>query len=430
MKTYYIESLGCPKNLVDSETFAYIINRSGNRLTTDAEEADHILINTCAFITAALAELDSVLSYYATLKQAGEITGMVVTGCVMNRDAEEFIQCYPEVDTWIPLKDFAAFERYLEQPVSNCRHRFPLEHVSHTYLRISDGCDNRCSYCTIPSIRGGMRSVPIPDLYTEALMLAEHGAKELTLVAQDTCNYGLDIYGRKALPELIARFHDIPQYRWIRVMYMHPDHFEREWIGLYQQYPKLLPYFEFPVQHCCGHILRKMGRSNDGEAITALIADIREALPGAVFRTTLMTGFPGESADDFKALCQFVDKTGFLFAGVFAYSRESGTRAIDLPDQVKESVAVSRKNKLLNRQAKITEKILEQCVGKVLEVLVECSDTDELGYCLGRAWFNAPEIDGITLIEGEGLGDCKVAEVEITDAIGNDLFGRYLRTIE
>jgi len=430
VKTFYIESLGCPKNLVDSETFAYIINRDGNRMTFDAEEADHILINTCAFITAALTELDDILSYYATLKQAGEITGLVVTGCVMNRDADEFIRCYPEVDAWIPLKDFAAFERYLEQPVSNCRHRLPLEHVSHTYLRISDGCDNHCSYCTIPSIRGTMRSIPIPDLYAEALMMAEHGARELILVAQDTCNYGLDIYDRKALPELVARLHDIHQYRWIRVMYMHPDHFERDWIGLYQQYPKLLPYFEFPVQHCCKHILQMMGRSNDGPAIKSLIADIRNDIPEAVFRTTLITGFPGETADDFKALCRFIEETGFIFAGVFSYSPEAGTRAIDLPGQVKESVAFSRKNKLLNRQTKTTEKILEQYVGKVLEVLVECPDPNDSGYYLGRTWFNAPEIDGITLIEGEGLGDCKVAEVEITDVIGNDLFGRYLRTIE
>ncbi len=414
---------------MDSETFAYIINRSGNRLTTDAEEADHILINTCAFITAALAELDSILSYYATLKQAGEITGMVVTGCVMNRDAEEFIRCYPEVDEWIPLKDFAAFERYLEQPISNCRHRIPLEHTSYAYLRISDGCDNRCTYCTIPSIRGAMQSIPIPDLYTEALMLAEYGAKELTLVAQDTCNYGLDIYGRKALPELIARLHDIPQYRWIRVMYMHPDHFDREWIGLYQQYPKLLPYFEFPVQHCSKPILHDMGRSNDGAAISALIADIRKALPDAIFRTTLITGFPGESAEDFKALCQFVQDTGFLFAGVFAYSRESGTPAIDLPGQVKQSTAIDRKFKLLSRQERITEKCLGQYVGKTIEVLVEGSDPDGLDYYVGRAWFNAPEIDGVVLIESDELDDCTVAEVEITNAIGTDLFGRYLRKI-
>lgn len=430
MKTFYIESLGCPKNMVDSEVFAYIINRSGNRLTTDAEEADHFLINTCAFITDALTELDSILSFYATLKQAGEITGLVVTGCVMNRDAEEFIRCYPEVDAWIPLKDFTAFERYLEQPVSNCRHRFPLDHFSYTYLRISDGCDNRCSYCTIPSIRGSMQSVPIPDLYTEAVMMAEQGAKELVIVAQDTCNYGLDIYGRKALPELIARLHDIPQYRWIRVMYMHPDHFDREWIALYQNYPKLLPYFEFPIQHCCGHILQKMGRASDGKAISTLIADIRKVIPEAVFRTTLITGFPGEKADDFKALCQFVKDTGFLFAGVFAYSPEAGTEAISFPGQVKESVAISRKNKLLNQQAKITATLLEKYVGKILQVFVESPYPFEPGYYLGRAWFNAPEVDGMVQFDGDGLADCKVAEVEITDVIGTELIGRCLRTIE
>jgi len=430
LKTFYIESLGCPKNLVDSETFAYIIKRSGNQLATDAEDANHILINTCAFIRDALTELDDILSYYATLKQAEEIAGLVVTGCVMNRDAEEFIRCYPEVDAWIPLKDFATFERYLQEPVSNCRHRLPLDQVSYSYLRISDGCDNRCSYCTIPSIRGGMKSMPIPDLYAEAVMMAEHGAKELILVAQDTCNYGLDIYGKKALPELIVRLHEIPQYRWIRVMYMHPDHFELEWIDLYHKYPKLLPYFEFPIQHCCAHILKKMGRIKDGNEIAALISDIRNAIPEAVFRTTLITGFPGETANDVKALCRFVQDTKFLYAGVFAYSPEAGTAAIELPDQIKPSTATNRKYKVLNCQSKITESLLEQYIGKKLPVLVdeiEPHDPDTVG---GRAWFNAPDIDGIVMIGGGNPEIGQMVEVEIADLIGLVLVGRYIRTLE
>lgn len=426
MNKYYIESLGCAKNLVDSEIFAAILERAGLESAKYPEEADLVLVNTCSFLEDSLRELDLVLSDLAIFKQEGQFEKLLVTGCLMNRGLDDFRELFPEVDAWIGLKDFSALESWLGLEHSSDMPRLPIHSGFHRYLRISDGCSNHCSYCTIPSIRGNMRSVPIEDLLREAEAIASEGDtqyQELVLIAQDTANYGLDIYGHKALPELLEKLAALPQYRWIRVMYMHPDHFETGWLELWKKHPKLLPYFEIPIQHSEDRILKAMNRKKGRKELEELFATIIKEIPEAVLRTTVMSSFPGETRAEATALKQFLHKVPFLHLGVFCYSREVDTPAFDLPEQVSPRTAARRLNALLESQSKCHEQILESWVGKSVEVLIEApEDEDDENTWIGRAWFQAPEVDGVTFIEGPNLQPGQIVHADITDTVGTDLF--------
>ena len=431
MTSFYLESLGCAKNLVDSEAFAAILLRAGLEASETPEEADLVLVNTCSFLVDSLRELDEVLAELAFLKQDGCIEKLVVTGCVMNRGLEEFRGLYPEVDAWIGLKDFAALERWLGLESIGKYPRQPIQSGFHRYLRISDGCSNNCSYCAIPSIRGKMCSVPLEDLVREAEELArieDSPPLELVLIAQDTANYGMDLYGRQALPELLERLQAIPQYQWIRVMYMHPDHFDSGWLPLWKRLPKLLPYFEIPVQHSEDHILRAMNRRRGRADLEYLFGSILERVPDAVLRTTLISGFPGETRTDALALKSFVAHIPFLHLGVFNYSPEEGTPAAKLTGQVPPTTAERRREKLLSLQNCRATKMLEKYVGQTVSVLVEeeSGGEDEDLYS-GRAWFQAPEVDGLTFVHGKDLVPGRIYQVEITDVIDVDLFGEALQ---
>ncbi|MBW6513680.1 MAG: 30S ribosomal protein S12 methylthiotransferase RimO [Candidatus Syntrophosphaera sp.] len=427
MKTYYIESLGCAKNLVDSERFAAILERAGLEAVEIPEEADLVLVNTCSFLRESLRELDLVLSDLVYLKQENLIDKLLVTGCVMNRGQEEFRAVYPEVDAWIGLKDFFALEEWLGLEKAGHPGRTPIQSGYHRYLRISDGCGNNCSYCAIPSIRGDMRSVPIEELVREAETLAGGESDpflELILIAQDTANYGLDIYGRKALPELLEQLLGIPAYRWIRVMYLHPDHFELGWLSLWKRHPQLLPYFEIPIQHSVDRILKAMNRKKGGVELEAMFLGILQELPQAVLRSTLISGFPGETRAEAIALRSFVSRIPFLHLGVFLYSREGGTPAAELADQVSRATAERRQNRVLGLQHERMTALLEEYVGKNIEVLIEeRTEGEEEGLYLGRAWFQAPEVDGGTYVRGSGLKPGEIRSVQITDVIDADLFG-------
>ncbi len=429
MKTYFIESLGCAKNLVDSEAFAFILEEAGWEEAGVPEEADLVLVNTCSFLEEALAELDMVLGDLAFLKQQHLIGKLVVTGCVMNRGLEIFCGLYPEVDEWIGLKDFEAFGKWLGLEGGPSAGRIPLQSGFHRYLRISDGCDNDCSYCAIPSIRGRMRSVPIEELVREAESLAQDGDwqfQELVVIAQDTANYGLDIYGRKALPELLEKLAELPQYRWIRVMYMHPDHFESAWLRLWQEHPKLLPYFEIPVQHSEEHILKAMNRKRKGDELVDMFDTILSEVPGAVLRTTLISGFPGETRSDALSLRKFIERVPFLHLGVFLYSPEEGTPAAGMPVQVSQATAQRRANKLLQVQQFRARELLEAYVGRTVDVLIEERSDEEDEVYVGRAWFQAPEIDGVTIVHGKGIQPGGIWPVLVTDVIDADLFGEVI----
>ena len=403
-KTYYIESLGCAKNMVDSEAFAFLLEKHGYKWIAAANEADLVLVNTCSFLKDSLDELRFELQEFC----ADKYSQLWVTGCVMKRGLEQFQQEFAEVDQWIGLKDFATFEKLLTGAASDAKHpyleRVPVQPGFHAYLRISDGCNNNCSYCTIPSIRGPLKSVPIEDLVAEAQSLASdpgRQAQELVIIAQDTCSYGLDLYGEKALPRLLTALHEIPEFKWIRVMYMHPDHFDLSWLQLWKSLPKLLPFFEIPIQHCNDQILTSMGRKKGEEELETLFATIRSQVPRAVLRTTLMVGYPGETDAIFDSLLDFVERVKFDQMGAFRYSQESGTPAAKLPDQVSRAIKQARYSALTSLQEEISERRLQRYVGSFLDILVE-DEGEIMGEydAHGRAWFQAPDLETKTYLPG------------------------------
>jgi ribosomal protein S12 methylthiotransferase len=426
-KTYYIESLGCAKNLVDSEAFAFLLEKHGYEWIDNPYLADLILVNTCSFLQASIDELRHELSSLCDI----EADQLWVTGCVMNRGLSELQEDFPEVDQWIGLKDFAAFERLLSGSASDARNpylnRVPIQPGFHAYLRISDGCNNNCSYCTIPSIRGPLRSVPIEDLVAEAKCLAEDPGRrpqELVVIAQDTCSYGVDIYGEKALPKLLTALHDIPEFKWIRVMYMHPDHFDESWLSLWKSLPKLLPFFEIPIQHCHDAILTSMGRKKGEKELTSLFTNIRNQLPESVLRTTLMVGYPGETDAIFDSLLDFVRRVKFDQLGAFTYSQESGTPASKLSDQLPLAIKEDRYNSLMALQEEISEERLQQYIGSDLEVLIEDEGEpeDEIE-ASGRAWFQPPDLEAKTFLSRSVAGSGSFTRANIYDCDPISLYG-------
>lgn len=434
MKTFYLESLGCSKNLVDSERFAAILHRAGWKRVGETEGADLVLVNSCSFLSISKQELADVLGGLVYEKEKGRIGRIMVTGCVMERGQSVFREVFPEVDFWLGLKDFAWLERWLGLKSKGNYPRLPFQPVWYRYLRIADGCSNHCSYCTIPSIRGELRSTPIEELVAEAELLTKTlpgPPVELTLIAQDTSSYGLDLYGRQALPELLERLHAIPQFKWIRLLYLHPDHFVLDWLELWKRLPKLLPYFEIPIQHSEDRILRAMNRRKGREELKELFSTIIAELPEAVLRTTVIAGFPGETAAEASALGRFLESFPFLHVGAFQYSQEDGTRAAALASQIAESVAKRRFNTIMQNQYDRLPGMLENYVGKTVSILVEESNLlGGDGLLLGRAWIQAPEIDGFTFIDGQRLQAGRLYDAVIRDVIGTDLFAEVVSAQE
>ncbi|HOH97930.1 MAG TPA: MiaB/RimO family radical SAM methylthiotransferase [Candidatus Cloacimonadota bacterium] len=435
---YYLESLGCAKNLVDSERFAAQMQDRGIIATDDLPEADIILVNTCAFLSASLGELDDILSQICFEKTKSQI--LIVTGCVMNRAFDEFRELFPEVRYWVPLKDFQGFASILADIEAGKKRRprftpqnpdaehvqvperVALQNSAHVYLRIADGCENNCSYCTIPSIRGKMQSVPIEELVAEANRLTGR-SEELVLIAQDSCLYGVDIYGEQALPRLIQALHELEQYRWIRIMYMHPDHFLLEWTELWKTYPKLLPYFEIPVQHGSDEILHKMNRKKGYQELVGLFKHIKAEIPEAVFRTTFMTGFPGEGEMEYQKILSLITEIEFVYGGTFIYSYEPGTPAAKMKKKVDFQLAALRQHLIMQTFYGNRCRYFESMIGSVQDVLIEALD-DESGNFIGHAWFMAPEIDGVVFVEADELYQGMIIPVLITDTVNDCLFGR------
>ncbi|PKN80148.1 MAG: 30S ribosomal protein S12 methylthiotransferase RimO [Candidatus Cloacimonetes bacterium HGW-Cloacimonetes-1] len=434
MKTYYLESLGCAKNLVDSEVFAFILEKHGYQQSDEVEGADLVLVNTCAFLQESLREVDEVLSWIADYKKGKSIGKLIVTGCLMNRAGDEFASLFPEVDAWIGLKDFEALDILLSGSAQKDYQRIALDEKPYAYLRISDGCNNHCAYCMIPSIRGELQSVPMEDLISEARILSKRGIRELIVIAQDTCSYGRDLYGEKKLPELLTRLHEVEGLSWIRVMYLHPDNFETSWLPLFRDLPKLLPYFEMPIQHCNDKILHAMNRKKGKEELKSLFDEVLTTVPEAVLRTTLIVGFPGETPAIHKEMQAFLSEVPFMHLGTFEYSAEPETPAFKMRPQVTEKKAEMRSNELISLHRELMTPLLQKMVGTELTVLIEgIIETDEIDpeerFYLGRAWFQSPEIDGIVEVQGQNLqiGDMVVAEVE--DVIDIDLFAVFVRML-
>lgn len=406
-------SLGCPKNRVASEQMLKKLADAGYELTNDETEAEAIVINTCAFIEDAKQEAINTILETARLKETGRLKKLVVAGCLSELYRDEIISEMPEVDAVIGAGSYdevaAALEGALrgEKPViigDNCAAVSETGRVISTggvwaYLLIADGCDNHCSYCLIPKIRGRFRSRPMENILAEARQLAERGYRELILVAQDLTHYGFDLFGRPSLAALLRELVKIDGLRWIRLHYLYPHELDDELIELIASEPKIVKYIDIPIQHIDDRILRRMNRRDTGESIRALFKKLRERIPGLVLRTSLITGLPGEGEAEFEELCEFLREAKIERAGVFPFSPEEGTPAARMECPPKD-VAMERAALVERLQAEVMDAWEGSLVGREVEAICDCID-GETGLAVGRSWFDSPGIDGGAVMEGE-----------------------------
>ncbi|MDD3050660.1 MAG: 30S ribosomal protein S12 methylthiotransferase RimO [Candidatus Cloacimonetes bacterium] len=425
-KKYGLISLGCPKNLVDSEIFSGIFESNEYVLTTDFQEADFILINTCGFIADAKEEAVNTILETVELKKINPTLRIIATGCFVKRYWNEIRTEIPEVDFWVNLKDFEKMAEILNCPYSS-PNRNLLAAKHYAYLRISDGCNNHCSYCSIPSIRGSLHSVPIEELLTEANYLATLGVKELIVIAQDTAQYGTDLYGSQKLPELLQLLHQIENFKWIRVLYLHPAHLTSEIIDTIAALPKVCKYFEVPLQHINDTILQKMNRKITKENTMNRLSEIRTKIPDAVIRTTFIVGFPGETDKRFTELKDFIVNQKFLRMGVFTYSREENTPADKLSGFISAKKAQIRKDELMSIQQEISTELLSEFIGRELEVIIDTELNEGDFRFAGRTQYDAPDIDGLVYIQNGNLRIGDLVKVRIVDSWEYDLVGELVQ---
>ncbi len=418
-----VVSLGCPKNLVDSETMLGLIHEENYEITNDPSEAEIIIVNTCGFIESAKEESINTILQMAEYKKSGSCKYIIVTGCLSQRYAEELFNELPEADAiaGVEVYDeigsiikrvmngerFIMLERSKPDVIYTSKETFLpriLTTPSYTaYLKIAEGCDNCCSYCAIPKIRGPYRSKPMEQVLKEAKALADNGVKELIVVAQDTTRYGEDLPGGKLLlADLLKELNKIESLKWIRVMYCYPNNFTDELIETFVSLDKVCKYVDLPLQHASNRLLASMNRYDTREEVETLLAKLRKRIPGIVIRTTFIVGFPGETDADFEKLKEFVEQQRFENAGVFAYSQEEGTVAGAMPNQIPDEIKQERYHELMALQAQISEEIHKDTEGQTLEVLVEGIEEDGSGLHYGRSYREAPDIDGLVFIESPG----------------------------
>ena len=418
-----IVSLGCPKNLVDSETMLGLIHEEKYEITNDPSEAEIIIVNTCGFIESAKEESINTILQMAEYKKSGSCKYIIVTGCLSQRYAEELFNELPEADAiaGVEVYDeigsiikrvmngerFIMLERSKPDVIYTSKETFLpriLTTPSYTaYLKIAEGCDNCCSYCAIPKIRGPYRSKPMEQVLKEAKALADNGVKELIVVAQDTTRYGEDLpRGKLLLADLLKELNKIESLKWIRVMYCYPNNFTDELIEAFATLDKVCKYVDLPLQHASNRLLASMNRYDTKEEVETLLAKLRKRIPGIVIRTTFIVGFPGETDADFEELKEFVEQQRFENAGVFAYSQEEGTVAGAMPNQIPDEIKQERYHELMALQAQISEEIHKDTEGQTLEVLVEGIEEDGSGLHYGRSYREAPDIDGLVFIENPG----------------------------
>lgn len=431
-------SLGCPKNQMDAELMLARLEQAGYTLTSDAALADVVIVNTCGFIEDAKKEsIDQILEF-AQLKKEGRIQRIIVTGCLAERYQEELAAELPECDGVLGLganrdiaeavKTVLAGAPVVRFPDKGCwdldGQRVQTTPSFFAYLRVGDGCNNRCAYCAIPLIRGPLRSRGMEALVDEALSLAAAGVKELVLVAQDTTLYGQDWDGRSHLPELLDRLCEIDGLKWIRLLYCYPEHITDDLLGTMARQDKVVKYMDIPIQHASGEVLASMNRPGDEASLRALMTHIRERVPGIVLRTTVMTGFPGETEEQFEQLCTFVRDMRFERLGCFAFSPEEGTKAAAMAGQVPEQEKQRRRDVIMQEQALVAARYNEEQIGRTLEVLVESYDR-YAGCWFGRSAADAPDIDGKVFFSAPKgavrAGD--MVRITITDALDWDLMG-------
>ena len=440
-------SLGCPKNQVDAELMLGYLADAGYDLVEDAALADVAIVNTCGFIESAKSEAIEEILELAALKKEGRIKSLIVTGCMAERYRDAVLEELPEVDAVVgigsnhliaeivkrvsdePTAPGNGFGAYGEkEDLHMCGRRIRTTLPFYSYLRIADGCNNKCAFCAIPMIRGKFRSRPMAELVAEAARLASKGVRELTVIAQDTTEYGSDLYGKRRLPELLNKLCEVDGLKWIRVLYCYPEKITDELLDVIANQPKICKYIDMPIQHVSKKILRAMRRPGDRESLTRLIAHIREKVPGITLRTTLMTAFPGETQDDFDELIDFVREAKFERLGCFIWSAEEDTPAFDLPDRVDAETAAMREESIIDEQSRVIDEWCAGMIGKRLEVMVE--GFDRLAECCyGRSQGEAPEIDGKIFFDTDGkkLAPGTFVTVEITDSMDCDLVGQLVQ---
>ena len=438
-----VVSLGCSKNLVDAERMLFNINQRGFTLSPDPALADIVIINTCGFIQAAKEEAIEVILEFAQLKAEGRVKKIIVTGCLTERYREEAAELFPEVDGFVSIGCNAEIADIIETLIDGtdtvtrfgCNSGLPLtgERIIATlpffsYLKIAEGCDNCCSYCAIPSIRGGYRSVPFGDVLAEAQFLAENGVTEINIIAQDTTLYGYDLYKKYRLPELLREICKIDGFKWVRVLYCYPEKITDELLQVIADEPKIVKYLDIPIQHCCGDILTAMNRKGDESWLRAFFANIREKIPEITLRTTLITGFPGETDEQLETLLNFVKDMKFDRLGCFSYSPEEGTPAADFDGQIERETAELRAEQIMEAQQRIMEEKNEKMLGKAVTAVTEGFDKYAECY-FGRTASDAPDIDGkifFTVNSGKKLIQGQYVEVSVTETLDYDLIGEVL----
>ena len=430
-------SLGCPKNQMDAELMLAKIEQAGFEITADSGYADVVIVNTCGFIADAKAESIENILEFAQLKKEKQIKKIIVTGCLAQRYQQELADEIPECDAVLGLganEDIAdvichvmAGETIRSFPSRDswCLDGSRVLTTPHffAYLRIADGCDNRCTYCAIPNIRGNLRSRSMENVLAEAEGLVATGVKELVLVAQDTTVYGRDLYGESRLPQLLTELCKIEELRWIRLLYCYPEHITDELLSVMAREEKVLNYMDIPLQHAAGHVLKRMNRPGNRESLTALIGRIRSVIPDITLRTTVMVGFPGETEEDFEELCEFIKDARFQRLGCFAFSPEEDTPAYRMTEQIEDDVKFRRRDIVMEEQARISDACNEAMIGKTVTVLVE--SFDRYAECwFGRTEGDAPDIDGKVFFSAtRPVQPGDMVEVEIIDTMDWDLIG-------
>lgn len=434
-------SLGCDKNLVDTEMMLGLLQKKGYAFTEDEMAADIIVVNTCCFIGDAKEESIQTLLEMAELKETGRLKVLIAAGCLAQRYRKEIREEIPEVDALVGTMAIGEIAEAVEEALAGrggdhyrglnaasavYRDRVVTTGGHYAYLKIAEGCNKRCTYCVIPKVRGDYRSIPMEDLEAQAGKLAENGVRELILVAQETTLYGVDLYGKKSLPELLKRLAGLEGIRWIRILYCYPEEITEELIDTIADEPKICHYLDIPIQHASDSVLKRMGRHTTQEQLRDIIERLRERIPDICLRTTLISGFPGETQEDFEELYRFVNEMEFDRLGVFPYSREEDTPAADMPEQVEDTVKESRRDELMELQQAVAFEKAEDMAGHVLTAMIEGKVADEETY-VARTYRDAPDVDGYLFINTSAFlvsGD--FVKVLVTDSNEYDLIGEIV----
>jgi len=438
-----LESLGCSKNLVDAEIMMGILNKKGYKLVGDFEEADIILVNTCGFIESAKQESIQTILELAQLKETANLKLLIVTGCLAQRYSDELKEEIPEIDAIVGTGSYQNIDEIIAN-LEKENHIVSLNDIDFVYnedlpryvstpnhmayLKIGEGCDNKCTYCIIPKLRGKYRSRKMEDIIKEAKELAQRGVKEVVVIAQDTTKYGFDLYGKDSLPELLEELAQIEGLKWIRIMYSYPESITEELVKVIKKYDNICNYFDMPIQHASNKILKLMNRKTTKEDILSKVEMIRSYIPDATIRTTIIVGFPGETEEDFKEVLDFAKLVKFDRLGAFAYSREEDTPADKLPNHLEDDVKNDRRDKLMLVQQQISQELNEKKIGNIYEVLIE--EQIEHNVYIGRTQGDAEEIDSIVYVKSiDKLNAGDFVTVKINNALEYDLMGDVINEL-